>query len=451
MTAGSVALHSLILRQERIRLIDDQVRETAATLLDSEFAELKKAEYGRAEEIISEELGESRIGKFFVVRNDAGDVLFQSSSAHVLALEQIAREPQWVTMEDEERYIRVLNLKLPRIPGRTLQVGVVIDRDLLSPSYFSAPFLLFFITTISLGLLVAWFLTSTLLRPIHALADFVGEAATDASKAKELPPLPEGLRSSAKSEGSGDEFHKLSAGLEFLISKINKGYQLSRLWSHQMAHELKTPMAIVEAEIANALRDGKIDSEVASSLRAEIHQVSETISSFLAWAEVENSKGHKNLFAIRASKLVANQVKRFNHKESGRLRVDVQGDFYVLSSLQQAEQVLQNLISNALTYSPATEPVAVEVLEQKIRVSDRGPGIPQQVLMRLGEPFNRGDGPIESRSGGHGLGLAFVQSVANLHHWDLNIRSDQSGTVIEIGFPKIQDEEAEQPRASSLI
>lgn len=441
MTAGSVALHSLFLRQERIRLIDQQVRETATALLDSEFAELKRTEFARAEEIISEELGESRIGKFFVVRNDAGDVIFQSSSAHVLALEQIAREPQWVTMEDEEQYIRVLNLKLPRIPGRTLQVGLVIDRELLSPSYLSAPFLMFIGTTISLGLLVAWFLTSTLLKPIHALADFVEETAISASRAKELPMLPEKLRARKKGLKSGDEFHKLLAGLEFLIGKINKGYQLSRFWSYQMAHELKTPMAIVEAEIENARRGGKIDEVVATSIQSEILQVSETISSFLAWAEVENSKGHKNLFAIRASKLVANQVRRFGGAGAGRLVIDVRSDFYILSSLQQAEQLLQNLIANALVYSPPDTPIQVVVLDHKIRIADEGPGIPFPVLARLGEPFNKGEALSGTKSGGHGLGLAFVQSVAKLHNWELNIQSNRSGTVIEIDFPSIQDED----------
>lgn len=448
VTAGSVALHSLFLKQERIRLIDEQVRETATALLNSEFVDLKRAEFKRAEEIISEELGESRIGKFFVVRNDNGDVLFESTSAQVLALEAMAQEPQWVTMEDGDQYIRVLNLKLPRIPGRTLQVGLVIDKALLSPSYLSAPFLFFIGTTISLGLLVAWFLTSTLLKPIHSVAAFVEEAATNASSAKELPALPARLKRDLSIMRPEDEFHKLLAGLEFLIRKINKGYQLSRFWSYQMAHELKTPMAIVEAEIENAKRSGQIDEGVARSLRSEIIHVSETISSFLAWAEIENSKGQKRMFALRASKLLAEQEKRFSRSAPGRLKIEVREDFYILSNLQQAEQVLQNLIANALVYSPVESQVILTAEAQKIRVQDTGPGIPQGVLSRLGEPFNKGDSAAGSKEakeqpGGHGLGLAFVHSVAKLNGWKLDFKVTSEGTTVEIEFPDALEEPAE--------
>lgn len=172
-----IVLHAAFLRRERLTLIDQQVRATATALFNSELSDLRKFSIEHVDDIISEELGESRFGKFFIVRNSKGDIIFESSSAKFLPRKDIPRNNTWITLETEENFIRVLNLKLPRIPDRTLQVGVVWTSELVHPKYFSFSTLVLFLAVLGVGSIASLFLTSFLLRPIARLSDHISVAS----------------------------------------------------------------------------------------------------------------------------------------------------------------------------------------------------------------------------------------------------------------------------------
>ncbi|MES2855583.1 MAG: hypothetical protein V4692_06960, partial [Bdellovibrionota bacterium] len=179
VSTATTVMHAIFLKRERLSLIDQQVRGTAVALLDSDLASPANINIRRAERTISEELGENRIGKFFIIRNGNGDVLFDSTTTELLKIPRVPQNPQWVTIEEKGKYIRILNLALPSIPDRTLQVGIVIDQDILSPSYFSTTSVGFIAIALSLGLIVAWLLASFLVRPISVLADFISDSAKE--------------------------------------------------------------------------------------------------------------------------------------------------------------------------------------------------------------------------------------------------------------------------------
>jgi signal transduction histidine kinase len=437
-------LHGEFLRREKIELIDQQVRETATVLLNSPIGELRKIEFQKVERILSEELGENRIGKFFVIRDNAGKRLYESYGTKRLPIEKIPRSPRWISLHVKGQYIRILNLDLPRIENRTVQVGVVIDGELLSPDYFSRANLIFNAVIMCLGMFVAWLLTAVLIRPISSLAAFVDGAANSREHKPELPPLPKDLRSLARSSSRRDELTSLLVGFETLIERVNRDYRLSRFWSYQMAHELKTPMALIEMQVAEAQRLGLLPDHYAKSILAEVFEVSETITSFLTWAEVENATKQTRLHVIRASKVLDDLYRRLEIGFKGRLDVRVEQDFNLMSNIQHAEQALGNVIMNALIYSPPDRPVLVEILSRTIRVSDSGPGLPSDVMKRIGEPFNKGEQitAIKDRKA-NGLGLALVYSIARLYRWRVGITTTVSGTSVTLEFPPTGEEKVE--------
>lgn len=434
---ATVLLHGEFLRRERLDLIDQQVRETAAALLDSQIGELRQIDFEHVEAIISEELGENRIGKFFVIRNDAGQILFESAGAKLLPIPEIPRSPRWITLIVKGQYVRILNLALPRINDRTLQVGIVIDEDLVTPGLFTRANLLFVTGIMVLGLLFAWILTSLLMKPVSHLAAYVDQAATTPEQRMELPALPPGLRAMAVDSNSKDELTRLLVGFDTLIDRVNRDYQISRFWSYQMAHELKTPMALIEMHVADARRAGQMPEKSAQAIINEIFGVSETITSFLSWAELENSSGQKHLHVIRASNLVTEIQKRLETGYAGRLHIRVREDFELMTNIQHAEQAVSNLILNALNYSPGDQPVFIDVFDGEISVKDHGPGIPPVVLKRAGEPFNRGESQSPQARKGTGLGLALVYSIARQYGWKVDLESTASGTVARLTVPEI--------------
>jgi signal transduction histidine kinase len=431
VTTGAVYLYSVFALQERRTLIDQQVRETATAIVDSELGEIRKIDFERAEEIISEELGESQIGKFFIIRNSRGETIFESKNAALLSLDDISRDTQWFEKSVNDQFIRGLNLRIPRIPDRLLQVGVVVDESLVRPSYFSRTSLIFIVVVLMLGLVVSFLLTSFLLQPIAQLEKFLSELTVSSRRQVLLPKVPTTI-SAAPDAHSGDEFNRLIANLNALIEKVNRNYQFSRLWAYQMAHELKTPLSLIVVELEKLQKRTGLASTDLLDIRSEIENISHTVGSFLSWAELENSSQKRRIFFNHLATTVDETVKRLKI-DHGRVEVLATSDPVILCNTQHLEQMIQNLLQNALVHSEGS--VIVRIENRSLLIDDGGPGIPADVLERLGEPFNRGDSSRGS-SKGHGLGLAWIKSVCRLYDWDIEFQRLAGGSRVRVSFPE---------------
>ncbi len=409
-----------------MQLIDQQVRETATALLGSELGELSKVDFNTAEEIISEELGENRIGKFFILRKSNGSILYESLGAKVLPIRDVPQTPQWVTIREKGQYIRTLNLELPRFSNRTLQVGLVIGEDILSPPYLSKNTLIYIAATVLIGLLVSFFLTSLLLRPLRSLSDFLRDVTAKKGAHTLLARLPKDLFSHTKL-GHKDEYNMLLNCLDDLIDRVNKGYKTSRSWSYQMAHELKTPLTIMETDLEVASRKGQVQPQLVEDLRTEIKIVSNTISAFLNWAEIENINEIKSHGDVSVASSIEDMFKRLDKTYPGRIRLNIVSDCNLKCNTHYFELFVQNILSNSLKYSFGSGWIDITIDRETLTITDHGPGIPKTVVDRLGEPFNF-DGRNAKVGHGSGLGLAFVYSIANLYKWDLSLQTDTNGT-----------------------
>lgn len=428
LTVGiaSSLLYNHFLHQDRMQLIDQQVRETATALLGSELGELSKVDFNTAEEIISEELGENRIGKFFILRKSNGSILYESLGAKVLPIRDVPQTPQWVTIREKGQYIRTLNLELPRFSNRTLQVGLVIGEDILSPPYLSKNTLIYIAATVLIGLLVSFFLTSLLLRPLRSLSDFLRDVTAKKGAHTLLARLPKDLFSHTKL-GHKDEYNMLLNCLDDLIDRVNKGYKTSRSWSYQMAHELKTPLTIMETDLEVASRKGQVQPQLVEDLRTEIKIVSNTISAFLNWAEIENINEIKSHGDVSVASSIEDMFKRLDKTYPGRIRLNIVSDCNLKCNTHYFELFVQNILSNSLKYSFGSGWIDITIDRETLTITDHGPGIPKTVVDRLGEPFNF-DGRNAKVGHGSGLGLAFVYSIANLYKWDLSLQTDTNGT-----------------------
>jgi signal transduction histidine kinase len=129
-------------------------------------------------------------------------------------------------------------------------------------------------------------------------------------------------------------------------------------------------------------------------------------------------------------------------REEGRHRfvVEAPPTLVVQADQSRIEQMLMNLIGNAVKYSPRGGEVRVE-LEQKngnaeIAIRDQGIGIPAEDLGRLGEPFTRGTGNAASFAG-MGIGLHVAKLMAQAHEGSLRLESDgeDRGTTVRVTLP----------------
>ncbi|UXR63389.1 hypothetical protein EZJ49_09910 [Bdellovibrio bacteriovorus] len=277
-------------QSERLFFLDDQIRETATAIVDSELSDLKTYDYKIANAMISEELGPDRVGKFFVVRNTKDEVLFQTDNVGLLEL-SIPRAPTWVTIEQDGRLIRVLNLSFPKFPNRTLQVGVITDSNFIFWSTLTSRSVVLVASIVVLVLIMTWFLSAQLFSPVRDLEGFLREAVEMLASKKEIPDVPARmLAPAALGLKRQDEFKNLVEGISHLVRRVNLNNKFTKSWTFQMVHEIKTPLTLLNREVEKLQDKYRFASEEYQEVQRQLNRVSRTITNFLDWADLANTE-----------------------------------------------------------------------------------------------------------------------------------------------------------------
>jgi signal transduction histidine kinase len=112
----------------------------------------------------------------------------------------------------------------------------------------------------------------------------------------------------------------------------------------------------------------------------------------------------------------------------------------VRADVERLQQVLWNLLANAVKFTPAAGVIDVYLEKRdsqaEIRIEDSGPGIPEQFLPHIFERFSQADGSITRKHGGLGLGLAIVRHLVELHGGTVSARNRKNGgAVLTVQLP----------------
>lgn len=372
------------------------------------------------------------MGKFFVIRNSAGDILFQTQNISLLEIE-VPRDPQWVSLQVSNYFVRVLNLKLPKVPNRTLQVGAIVDEKFLSLTYVNQRTWIAISCIFVIILIFTWLLSANLFSPIRSLSTYLKKINKNLESHDEIPALPSTLlRYNVKSAlNRSDEFTSMMKNLVDMVDRINVTRKFMRSWTFQMAHELKTPLTILNRDFETVSEKYHVDKSSIEEIQKNINKISETVSSFLDWAELTSRKNPGNLYVISIGDVLTS-VSSGLMKIYG-IRISITSgsqDFQVMCNPLHLEQLIVNILQNALKYS--TDEVEVELGNYWLLVKDKGPGIPEDVLSRIGSPFNKSVS-TRSEQKGVGLGLAWVKTICELYQWKFDIQAT-SGTHFRISF-----------------
>jgi signal transduction histidine kinase len=412
-------VHAYFYKTQRLKLIDRQITESSGILLRSQDFNRAVLNPLAIEETISKVLQGARIGKVFVVRDKQSQIYYQSFNVSLLNAD-LPTQPEWVTVLTENEYTRVRNIPLEK-SGLTLQVGLVLDRNFLDWEIVDLRLINYVMGVVISIFLASVILTLILLSPLRLLIVHLKEATSNLINLKDVRPLPSRLTDYTSGFWSkSDEFSSLLSAVQKLIDRINLNYKLTRSWTFQMAHELKTPLAIIRAETQAKAKSGALPQQYASSIVEEVDHMSETINQFL--------------HALRMSSVVKTVASRLDKLGENRLRIQLKSDFSVFANPIHIDQLIANLVTNSIKFSPRSESVELILDGRSLTVRDHGGGIPVEVRERLGQPFNVGS-TENSEAVGNGLGLAWVATVAKLYDWDLKIQSGPNGSEVRINFP----------------
>lgn len=217
-----------------------------------------------------------------------------------------------------------------------------------------------------------------------------------------------------------------------------------------VAHELRTPLAIIKTNTEVALFDQTLTPSVKETFEDtlnELDRISEIINNLLTFDTLTRPRKMK-FETVDLRQIGETVVKRHQAlaRERGvALAMDSGGPAPIDGNATALEQVVTNLIKNAINYTPEKENGSVRLLighdsdgRVALTVADTGIGIAQKDLFHIFEPYYRGD-TARSRGvgkGTSGLGLAIVNEVVRMHRGSISIRSALGrGTAVTVSFP----------------
>ncbi len=208
------------------------------------------------------------------------------------------------------------------------------------------------------------------------------------------------------------EIHPLIQAVNGAFDRLEQGYQAQRDFSSNVAHEIRTPLAVLHSSVERIE-----NAELRGSLADDLSHLDQIFEQLIDLSRADAAGGGafapvdlRALVLEQASELAGEALR------AGRtLAVNGSADVNVEGHAGLLGIALKNMVRNALRYTPKGSEVELEVTESPVgfRVLDSGPGVPDALKETLFERFNRGKAAQDVD--GSGIGLAIVQSVARAH------------------------------------
>ena len=277
------------------------------------------------------------------------------------------------------------------------------------------------LTGLLAGLVIAFAMAGSLARPLDRLA----------ATARKLGSGD--LQARAGDVKGASEIDDLARSFDEMADRLERTVQAQREFVANASHQLRTPLTGMKLRLEAAAAQSD-DPDVKRQLHAadaEVDRLAETVNRLLVMArEVEaGTSPAEPVTDLREA--VAQAAERWSERAerlASTVRVDARTEAPARINATDLDQILDNLLDNAIAYAPGV--VDLQAAPTFVAVRDHGPGIPEDELGRVTERFYRGRG---APSGGSGLGLAIVRDLAERWGGSVRIESPpEGGTRIEV-------------------
>ena len=430
------------------RYLDLNLQRTLAsecrTIGSELLSQLPKKNAKWLESEINEAYAPEVNGRFIRVMREGGAVLYLSGASRDGAFDPAQVSIPSDTREDGVRKVRLQDGRHLLINASTFETadgsrfliesGVTYEQVQVALRGLLVTFAIYVPLTVSLAIGGGYWLMRRSLRPVDEITDRA-EGITSANLSERLPVIR-----------TGDELERLSVALNRMIERIDEAFQHVNRFSADASHELRTPLTILqlalEAIARNRGLDPVVQDQVGSALE-ETHRMSRIVDSLLAISrldagEVKIDKAPLDLGRLAAA--TADAMKLLADERSITLRSLVSPGVVVEADRTRLQEVIVNLVDNAVKYTQAGGQVEIRVRRMVgtavLEVSDNGPGIPVQALPHLFERFYRADKARSRGSGGAGLGLSIVKAICVAHGAEVRVSSTEGqGSTFRVDLP----------------
>jgi two-component system sensor histidine kinase CpxA len=321
----------------------------------------------------------------------------------------------------------------PELDGRLVIVegnGPYRLLILAPPPFNVRSFVPYYLLILAAVALLCWLIALTIVRPIRQLAGAVdrfgsGDLATRISVPR------------------GDEVGDLGRAFNRMAERIETLVTAERRLLQDISHELRSPLA--RLHLATELgRTAPDRNQALARIQKEADRLTTLVETLIEMTRAEGDPTTRKSQPVPLAALVDDVVQSCElEAQARRCRIVVSGEHggTVAGDPELLRRAIENILRNAIRYAPDGSDIDVRVdgrqTSTEISVRDGGPGVPEDVIPRLAQPFFRADDSRDSSTGGVGLGLAIAQRAIHLHHGTLSAVNAHPGLRVTLTVPSL--------------
>ena len=292
---------------------------------------------------------------------------------------------------------------------------------------------LLFSTLLSLlGGVITFFISGHALKP---LCDF-------SKKIEEVQA--QNLSDSRIEENKFSELNQLSVSYNKMLERLSEAFKLQRQFTANAAHELRTPLAVMQLQIDlyNSSKHPDNDTsaqQTISMITEQTERLSKMVRTLLDMSELQTIARDEEIAIAALVEEVLADLEPLA-QEKGINLIEKCDNVLLMGSDILIYRLVYNLVENAIKYNFSGGTVTVNATQQNsqlhLTVEDTGNGIPEELKERIFESFFRLDKSRSRELGGVGLGLALVREIVRVHNGSILVKNNaNSGTTFEVIFP----------------
>jgi signal transduction histidine kinase len=309
----------------------------------------------------------------------------------------------------------------------------------------AAAFLLLVLAAVTAGALLFSFLTARLRRLTSDVSRF-----TEAQFEAEVPP-GEITQPRDEIDQLRNACHYMAITIQRQLANLQENDRLRRELVTNISHDLRTPLTTMQGYIETLIiKDESLDAatrrQYLDVARKHATHLGRLIRDLFELAMLDANRVSPDFEKFSLTELVQDVVLEFGlqaKKRQVELSVErPEESVSVVADISLIQRVLENLVGNALKYTPEGGSVSIEVRSGErgigISVADNGPGIPQEALPHIFDRFYKANAGGEGSEGSMGLGLAIAKRILELHGSEIRVTSEEeTGTQFHFELPQV--------------
>lgn len=288
--------------------------------------------------------------------------------------------------------------------------------------------------TLLASLLLGDYLTRRALQPIDTIAQAAQQITAADDLSRRIPY-----------DGPPDELGQLTRTFNETLERLEKLFNVQRRFVADVSHEMRTPLTTIRGNVDIMRRFG-YDEEAMAAIDGEARRMSRLVEDLLLLAKADAGRLPLERRLIELDSLILEVYKQAHLLSEGvEVRLGTVNPARVYGDPDRLKQLLLNLVSNGLKYTPEGGTVTLAVTREdarvRVSVSDTGVGIPAEDLQHIFDRFYRVDKARSRAKGGTGLGLSIAQWIADAHGGQLSVTSAPGeGSIFTLTLDALPDD-----------